>query len=85
MGRLSVQGLAAQVRSGELSAEAAIAQALDRIEAYDAVQPQAWIARPSREALLAHARPGLKSTYDQHQYLDEKRQVAYQSFLFIIM
>jgi hypothetical protein len=27
-----------------------------------------------REAVLAHARPGIKSTYDLHDYADEKRQ-----------
>ena len=26
-----------------------------------------------REAVLAHARPGIKGHYDHHQYLDEKR------------
>jgi integrase len=27
-----------------------------------------------REAVLAHARPGIKGTYDHHDYLDEKRE-----------
>jgi integrase len=32
------------------------------------------IAEEVREALLAHARPGIKGTYDWHHYLDEKRE-----------
>jgi integrase len=28
----------------------------------------------AREAVLAHARPGIKGTYDLHDYLDEKRE-----------
>lgn len=32
------------------------------------------IAEEAREALLAHARPGLKATYDHHDYFDEKRE-----------
>jgi hypothetical protein len=31
------------------------------------------IAEEVREAVLAHARPGIKGVYDQHDYLDEKR------------
>ena len=27
-----------------------------------------------REAVLAHARPGIKGTYDFHEYADEKRE-----------
>jgi hypothetical protein len=27
-----------------------------------------------REAVLAHVRPGIKGTYDVHDYLDEKRE-----------
>jgi hypothetical protein len=27
-----------------------------------------------REAVLAHARPGIKGTYDLYQYVDEKHQ-----------
>jgi integrase len=27
-----------------------------------------------REAVLAHVRPGIKGVYDQHQYLEEKRE-----------
>src|SRR5262249_1780271 len=32
------------------------------------------IAEEVREAILAHARPGIKGVYDRHQYLDEKRE-----------
>ncbi len=31
------------------------------------------ISEEAREAVLAHARPGIKGTYDLHDYLDEKR------------
>jgi hypothetical protein len=32
------------------------------------------ISEEAREAVLAHVRPGIKGTYDLHDYLDEKRQ-----------
>ncbi|MCO5129295.1 MAG: integrase arm-type DNA-binding domain-containing protein [Xanthobacteraceae bacterium] len=32
------------------------------------------VTEEAREALLAHARPGIKSVYDHHDYLDEKRE-----------
>jgi integrase len=32
------------------------------------------IAEEVREAILAHARPGIKKVYDIHDYLDEKRE-----------
>src|SRR5262249_21850063 len=32
------------------------------------------VAEEVREAVLAHTRPGIKGTYDHHQYLDEKRE-----------
>jgi hypothetical protein len=32
------------------------------------------ITEEAREAVLAHVRPGIKGTYDLHDYLDEKRQ-----------
>jgi integrase len=32
------------------------------------------IAEEAREAVLAHARPGIKGVYDRHDYLDEKRE-----------
>ena len=34
------------------------------------------IAEEAREAVLAHARPGIKGTYDLHDYLDEKREAS---------
>ena len=54
--RLSVLGIADGVRGGRRSAEAVATEVLDRIAAYDAVQPQAWIERSPREAVLAAAR-----------------------------
>lgn len=32
------------------------------------------VTEEAREAVLAHARPGIKGTYDVHDYLDEKRE-----------
>ena len=32
------------------------------------------VAEEAREAVLAHVRPGIKGTYDVHDYLDEKRE-----------
>lgn len=32
------------------------------------------VSEEAREAVLAHARPGIKGTYDLHDYLDEKRE-----------
>jgi len=32
------------------------------------------IGEEVREAVLAHVRPGIKGVYDQHQYLEEKRE-----------
>jgi len=32
------------------------------------------ITEEAREAVLAHVRPGIKGTYDLHDYLDEKRE-----------
>jgi hypothetical protein len=32
------------------------------------------VVEEAREAVLAHARPGIKGTYDLHDYLDEKRE-----------
>jgi hypothetical protein len=32
------------------------------------------ISEEAREAVLAHVRPGIKGTYDWHDYLDEKRE-----------
>ncbi len=32
------------------------------------------ITEEAREAVLAHARPGIKGVYDLHDYFDEKRE-----------
>ena len=50
--RLDAGTIAAAVGSGETSACAVIADVLARIAAYDTVQPQAWIARFTVEALI---------------------------------
>lgn len=52
----SAFGIAGAVRAGAVSAAAVAEQALAAIEAYDGVQPQVWINRPSRAELLAAAR-----------------------------
>jgi allophanate hydrolase len=54
--RLSAGSIAAAVHAGETSAEALIRDAIARIEAYDAVQPQVWIARAHADALITQAR-----------------------------
>ena len=56
MGRASARAIAAGVAAGRTSAEAQAVEALARIAAYDAIQPQAWIERPRPEAVLARAR-----------------------------
>lgn len=47
--------LAAEVRTGSRSAVAIAEEALARADDYDAVQPQTWITRLSREDVLARA------------------------------
>ena len=47
--------IAADVQAGRTTARQVIEAALDRIAAYDAVQPQTWISRPAHEAVLAAA------------------------------
>jgi hypothetical protein len=32
------------------------------------------VTEEAREAVLAHARPGIKGSYDLHDYADEKRE-----------
>lgn len=56
MDRPSARTIAAEVASGVRSAEAVARDALARIAAYDAVQPQTWIERPPAEVVLAKAR-----------------------------
>lgn len=48
--------IADAVRAGRQSAEEVALEALARIEAYDGIQPQAWISRFPREAVVAAAR-----------------------------
>ncbi|CAN7286760.1 allophanate hydrolase [Phenylobacterium sp. LjRoot225] len=53
---LKVTEIAAEVQAGRRTAETVAREALERIEAYDAVQAHAWIERPRAEAILARAR-----------------------------
>ena len=48
--------IAADVASGATTAEAVARDALARVAAYDAVQPQAWIERAAPDVVLARAR-----------------------------
>ncbi|MBU3994002.1 MAG: allophanate hydrolase [Alphaproteobacteria bacterium] len=50
------RAIAEAVRSGQTSAEQVARDTLARIEAYDAIQPQAWISRFAPADLLAMAR-----------------------------
>jgi len=54
--RLSATAIAAAVKSGQTTALAVIEDALSRLAAYDAHQPQVWISRAAPEALRAAAR-----------------------------
>lgn len=56
MSRLSAFGIAAQVASGRTSAVAVMEATLDRLAAYDVIQPQVWIGRAAPDDLLAAAR-----------------------------
>ena len=51
-----VRTIAAAVNEGRWTAEEVATEALERIAAYDAIQPEAWISRVPREALLEAAR-----------------------------
>jgi allophanate hydrolase len=53
---VSVAATAAAVRAGETNAVEAAKEALARADAYDAVQPQAWITRLDPDDVLARAR-----------------------------
>jgi allophanate hydrolase len=55
-GGMKAREIAAAVHAGTLSAEGVASDALDRVDNYDAIQPQAWISRFPREAVLAAAR-----------------------------
>jgi len=54
--RLSAGAIAACVTQGQSSALAEAEKALERVEAFDAVQPQIWISRLEPEAILEAAR-----------------------------
>jgi allophanate hydrolase len=51
----TARSIAAAVQGGETSARAVMAQTLERITSYDAIQPEAWIARFPDGKLLASA------------------------------
>lgn len=51
----SAQAIANAVTSGETTAEAIMTTTLEKIAAYDRVQPHVWISRPSDDSLLAAA------------------------------
>jgi allophanate hydrolase len=53
--KMSVRVIAEAVQTGRTTARQVAEAALERIDAYDAVQPQTWISRPSSEAVLAQA------------------------------
>ena len=55
MSTANARTIAAGVQSGRVSAETIARDALARIAAYDAVQPQTWIARTPPEQVLARA------------------------------
>jgi allophanate hydrolase len=54
--RRSAIAIAQEVRGGRTSALAVMEETLGRLAAYDAVQPQIWISRPSAESLIAAAK-----------------------------
>jgi allophanate hydrolase len=54
--RRSAIAIAQEVRGGRTSALAVMEETLGRLAAYDAVQPQIWISRPSSESLIAAAK-----------------------------
>ena len=54
--RLSVTGIAGEVGAGRRSAVDVARQALDRVAAYEAVQPAVWITRVPETEVLARAR-----------------------------
>ena len=53
--RLSARGIGEAVNSRSRAAVEVVSETLDRITAYDAVQPQTWITRLSRDAVLKRA------------------------------
>jgi allophanate hydrolase len=53
--KMQARTIADAVQAGHTTAREVAEAALKRIEAYDAIQPQTWISRPSSEAVLAQA------------------------------
>jgi allophanate hydrolase len=51
----TARDIASDVQAGRMTARSVIEAALERIAAYDAVQPQAWISRAPAEVLLGQA------------------------------
>lgn len=56
LNRRNAATIAAAVNAGWTSALDVARDTIERVEAYDAIQPQIWISRASREDLLAQAR-----------------------------
>jgi allophanate hydrolase len=56
MARWSASAIAAEVRGGKRTAVEVATEALARRDAYDAIQPQAWITRVEAEAVMDAAR-----------------------------
>ncbi|WP_395336059.1 allophanate hydrolase [Novosphingobium sp. BL-8H] len=56
LGRRSATAIAAAVNDGRTTAVEVAEETLARVIAYDAIQPQIWISRATREDLLAAAR-----------------------------
>jgi allophanate hydrolase len=52
----TARALASDIQAGRLTAEAVMQDTLQRIAAYDAIQPQVWISRAPADALLEQAR-----------------------------
>jgi allophanate hydrolase len=55
MAAQTARAIAADVQAGRTTARAVVEAALERIAAYDAVQPETWISRAPAEAVLAAA------------------------------
>jgi allophanate hydrolase len=56
MQRWTAASIADEVTRGVTSAEAVASETLERADAYDSIQPQAWISRTARTQVLAAAR-----------------------------
>jgi allophanate hydrolase len=65
------RAIAAAVQEGKTTAVKVVTEALERIEAYDAIQPQVWISRLSRDRVLSSA-----SAIDKHIAAGERLPLA---------